>query len=313
MTAVAQCKSVSMKSLNYNHVFYFHVVATEGSLARAAEKLGLAQATVSEQIRQLERTLDATLFERQPAGLKLTAAGRQAFAQTLVMFQAAERLAEEFEQEKDLPHTLRVGVSASASRGVATSFLAPLLQVPDCVTIIRTGHASELLRQLRAHELDLVLAEEATAGTGEASLTVKEIYRPQLVAVVAQESTLTDPARAWREMPLIQYLPESPLRWEVDAYARSNGIQVRAMAETDDAPLMLEAAIRGLCIAVVPKGVARDAIEQNRVRVLVDLPRSGVTLNALYRDGKAYVHAARAVELLVEFASGMAGAPSAGA
>ena len=43
-----------MEWLNYHHLRYFWTVATEGSLARAAEKLHVSQPSISEQIRELE-------------------------------------------------------------------------------------------------------------------------------------------------------------------------------------------------------------------------------------------------------------------
>mgnify|MGYP001043149089 CR=1 FL=1 len=49
--------------LNYNHLYYFHVAAIEGSVAGAAERLGVTAATVSEQVRALERALGKKLFE----------------------------------------------------------------------------------------------------------------------------------------------------------------------------------------------------------------------------------------------------------
>lgn len=51
--------------LNYNHLYYFHVAALEGSVAAAAVRLGVTQPTVSEQVRALERALEVSLFERQ--------------------------------------------------------------------------------------------------------------------------------------------------------------------------------------------------------------------------------------------------------
>jgi len=66
-------------ALNYNHLYYFHVAALEGSVAAAAQRLGVTAATVSEQLRTLERALAHDLFERTQSGLKLTDAGRLAF------------------------------------------------------------------------------------------------------------------------------------------------------------------------------------------------------------------------------------------
>src|SRR4029079_4491877 len=78
--------------LNYNHLHYFHVAATEGTVAGTAARLGVTQPTVSEQIRALERSLGVTLFERTASGLRLTEIGKLAFDHTAVMFRAGERL-----------------------------------------------------------------------------------------------------------------------------------------------------------------------------------------------------------------------------
>ncbi len=54
-----------MECLNYHHLRYFWTVATEGSLARAAEKLHVFQPSISEQICELESVLDEKLFRRE--------------------------------------------------------------------------------------------------------------------------------------------------------------------------------------------------------------------------------------------------------
>jgi DNA-binding transcriptional LysR family regulator len=54
-----------MQWLNYHHLYYFWLVAREGTIARAASLLHLTQPTVSGQLRQLERHLKAKLLERQ--------------------------------------------------------------------------------------------------------------------------------------------------------------------------------------------------------------------------------------------------------
>ena len=77
--------------LNYNHLYYFYVVASERSVKAAADRLGVTQPTISEQIRLLERALGVPLFDRTPSGLQLTRAGREAFEHAQTMFQAGQR------------------------------------------------------------------------------------------------------------------------------------------------------------------------------------------------------------------------------
>lgn len=56
---------------------YFLAAETAGSLTQAAEALGVAQPTLSEQIRKLEQHLGVSWFTRGKAGLTLTEAGQQ--------------------------------------------------------------------------------------------------------------------------------------------------------------------------------------------------------------------------------------------
>ena len=65
-----------MAELNFHHLRYFHTVAHEGNLTRAAERLNVSQSAVSSQIRLLEDRLGQPLFERRGRTLILTEAGR---------------------------------------------------------------------------------------------------------------------------------------------------------------------------------------------------------------------------------------------
>src|SRR5688572_5378828 len=255
--------------LNYNHLHYFHVVAVEGSIAAAAERLGVTQPTVSEQVRALERALGTSLFDRTPSGLKLTEAGRLAFEHTSVMFRAGERLVESLgTSNAGLPRTLRIGISSGVARATTTTFLMPLLALDACVPTIRGGDATELVRDLRALELDLVLVETEPAASEQRGLSSTMIDDVTLVAVAPPDLEL---ARDWSNGRLVQYRASSAYRWEVEAYLEANGLTPKVAAECDDALFLVEAAARGGHIAVVPRSVARDAIAAKRLRVVGQL------------------------------------------
>ncbi len=287
--------------LNYNHLYYFHTAAQEGSIASAALRLGVSQGTVSEQVRTLERTLDVALFERQPGGLKLTDAGRLAFEHTSVMFRAGERLSEVLGRDQGrMPRALRIGISGAVGRATATNFLLPLLAIPDCVPSICGGDATVLVRDLRANELDLVLSESEPPESALQGLEVAVLDRMKLVAVVASNIALADD---WHDVGLVHYRPTSSFRWDVEAFLEANGLRPRIAAESDDSLFLVEAAARGGYIAFVPASVARDPIRAGRLRALATVVPAHGGIHAIYEDGTSAELVRRAVQTLLEHAT----------
>jgi LysR family transcriptional activator of nhaA len=284
--------------LNFNHLYYFHVAAAEGSIKGAAERLGVTQPTVSEQIKALERVLGASFFERSPSGLRLTEAGRQAFEHTTEMFQAGERLVVALGRSVDPPPlALRIGVSAAVSRTVAADFLMPALVVEDCRPIIRTRDYSDILRDLRAHELDLVIAEEEPLFAARRGLDCVTIHSPSLVAISGPDAS---PRADWQDLQMLEYRAASSYRWEIDAFLQERALRPTSVAELDDAFLMLEAVARGGFVAFVPKSVARDAIKSGRVKVLTTLQPTNASIYALYHTNDTSDQVRRTVERLAE-------------
>ena len=284
--------------LNYNHLYYFHVAAQEGSVAAAAGRLGVTQPTVSEQVRALERALNVPLFERHPTGLRLTEAGRLAFEHTSIMFRAGEHLAEALGHgASDMPKTLRIGLSGAVSRTTSTDFLMPLLALEQCIPSIRAGDTTELLRDLRGSELDLVLCETEPPEAARRGLDIVQLDTMTLVGIGQPSLEL---APDWQDGRVIQYRGSSALRWEVDNYLDAKGLRPKVVAESDDALFLVEAVARGGYIAFVPRSICRDAIAAKRLKAIAELTPTHAGVYALYQDGAAAELARRAVGVLVE-------------
>lgn len=283
--------------INFNHLYYFHVTAAEGSIKAAAERLGVTQPTVSEQLRILERSLGVELFERTPTGLRLTLAGREASEHATAMFVAGERLVKALGQTTSQPEVvLRVGVSASMARTIAADFLMPVLTVEGCRPSIHTGDFNEMLRELRSRDLDLVIGETEPAELARVGLAVELICRPALVAVVLPE---IEPRDNWKNLSLLEYRSSSVYRWEVEAHLLKHGLHPKVMAELDDAFLMLEAVQRGGFVAFVPQSIARAAIREKRVKAVATFVPDSAGIYAVYPEGDSLELARTAVERLI--------------
>lgn len=284
--------------LNYNHLYYFHVAAEEGSVGAAAAKLGVTQPTVSEQLRALERALGSTLFDRHPTGLKLSEAGRVAFEHTSVMFRIGDRLVSNLDDKAPDPRrtSLRIGISGTVARSTSGRFLLPLLTL-DCTPLIRLVDCNELMRALRSAQIDLVLCENTPPESERDGLVVRLVERTTLVAVTHPNVT---PAPDWRDVALVQYSTGSRLRWATDAYLSERGLRPRIAAEADDAMFLIEAAASGKFVSIVPSTVAREAIATGRVKLLDTLPTEHAGIHAIYRSSAPQDLARQAVDLLAK-------------
>ncbi|WP_405137388.1 LysR family transcriptional regulator [Nocardia sp. NBC_01388] len=123
---------------------YFCAIAREENLTRAAEALGLRSPSLSQQLRALEQELGTALFERSPAGMTLTAAGRALLPEAQVALTAVDRGARAVAAAAANP-TLSIGIppgvlsdlpaliaSAARQAGAVVEFqdLATAVQLP---------------------------------------------------------------------------------------------------------------------------------------------------------------------------------------
>jgi LysR family transcriptional activator of nhaA len=152
--------------LNYHHLYYFWVVAKEGSIARACERLHLAQPTISGQLKQLEEALGEKLFLKAGRGLALSHAGLTVFQYAEEIFGLGAELREVLKgRPRGRPIRLLVGVSDLVPKMIAYRILAPALTMGEPVELVCEEDSTDrLLTALAEHRLDMVLADEPITG-----------------------------------------------------------------------------------------------------------------------------------------------------
>ncbi len=157
-----------MGDLNYKHLHYFWVVAKEGGVTRAADKLGVAAQTISGQLSLLERSLGVALLAPAGRGLKLTEAGRTALSYADRIFNLGEQMLEALEDgagEGSL--RLTVGIQDALAKLTAHRLLQPVMSLGKPVRLVcYEGELDELMSDLALHRLDVVLSDRPVASSG---------------------------------------------------------------------------------------------------------------------------------------------------
>lgn len=254
-----------MAFLNYHHLRYFHTIAREGSLTKAARRLQISQSALSVQLRRLEESLGHSLFDREHKSLVLTEVGRLALDYAESIFRAGDELADVLQnQASGRRKLLRIGAVATLSRNFQLALLRPLLDRDEVELVIRSGSLRELLSQLHAHTVDLVLSNmpvRKDAETGWHSHLLDE----QHVSLVARKTRGQQRAFRFPEdlrgTPILLPSLESNIRSAFDLILDREGIRPVIAAEVDDMAMLRLLARESGALALVPRVVVRDELE----------------------------------------------------
>lgn len=253
-----------MKNLNFNHLRYFWAVAHEGSLTKAAARLNLSQSAVSVQISKLEHQIGHALFDRVGKRLVLTEAGQIAldYADTILL--AGDELMSTLDgRPLANRQVLRVGALTTLSRNFQLEFLHPLVDRADVELIVRSGTIRDLLAQLEAHAIDVVLSNSAAPRDARAPFR-NHLLNEQPVSLVGRPRPGKAPFRFpedLRSEPILLPSLDSDIRVGFDRLLDLAGIRPIILAEVDDmAMLRLLARERG-GMTLVPPVVVRDELE----------------------------------------------------
>jgi LysR family transcriptional activator of nhaA len=250
-----------MAQLNYNHLRYFWAIAHEGGLARAAKRLNVAPSALSVQLQKLEQQIGHPLFDRVGKRLRLTEAGRVALGYADTVFKTGEELLSTLRGRPDLDQkVLRVGAIPTMSRNFQLEFLRPLVGRDDVELVIRSGSLRELLQELEAQVIDLVLAN-STAPRDSRSGFRSRLLNEEPVSIVGRPGPgpFRFPADL-QDAPILLPSAGSEVREAFDHLMDLSGIRPMIMAEVDDMAMLRLLARERRAYALVPPIVVRDEL-----------------------------------------------------
>ena len=236
-----------MEFLNYHHLRYFWVVAQEGSLRKAAEKLHVSQPTISAQIAALEGVIGEKLFRRNPRGLTLTETGHQAFSYAEEIFALGQDFLHSIKQRPtSRPLRVNIGIADSLPKLVSHEIIKPIFHLSQPVqAVCLENKTSDLLAQLAVYRLDIVLADEP-APSALPVKTFNHLLGDSGVTFCAERRLAGKLRRQFpcslHNQPMLLPTPGTALRRTLEKWFQDQGIQPRVIAEYDDAALMKVAA-----------------------------------------------------------------------
>lgn len=257
-------------SLNFRHLYYFWVVAQEGSVTRAAERLGVAVQTISTQLGLLERALGKSLLAPQGRRLTPTEAGRTALAYADQIFLLGQQMQEALAGSGDAgAMRLTVGISNSLPKLIAYRLLEAALRLPTSERRIKLvcyeDQFDSLLADLALHKLDVVLADRPISPgsalrvfshlLGESELTLfgtpelAERYRPGF-------------PDSLHGAPLLLPTRNNAMRGRIEQWFEGGGLRPQVAGEFEDNALLNTFGRSGLGLFFAPAAMAEEVADQ---------------------------------------------------
>ena len=277
--------------MELRHLRYFVAVAEEGHITRAAERLGIQQPPLSQQIQALERELEAQLFRRKPRGVELTPAGEALLVEArAILARADEAIAATKRAAQGETGRIGIGFTSSAS---FHPFVPRVIRAfreafPLVALALEESGTTELVEALRKQTIDAAFVRSPVGES--ADLFVRPLLEERMVAALPSGHMLTAvleplPLAALADETFILYRrPVGPgLHDAIIAACDRAGFSPKIGQEAPRMMSTLSLVAAGLGVTVVPASMGRLEAEGVVYRAIDPAAQLTAPLNLAYR------------------------------
>lgn len=298
----------NMDWLNYHHFLYFWVVAKEGTIVKASEKLRLAHPTISGQIHRLEKSLGEKLFARRGRRLVLTEAGQVAFRYAEEIFTLGREFVDALKgRATSKAVRLIVGTADVLPPSLIRRFLEPAFKLGKDIQIVCRADKTvdEFLAELALHRIDVVISD-APAGVDVAVRAFSHLLgecgttffaAPELAGKLrAKFPQSLDGA------PFLMPGESSAVRRALEEWFNANSITPRVVAECDDSALIKDFGCSGLGVFSAPTVIDAEVKRLYRAVVIGRVPDIRQQFYAISAERKIKHPAVAAIRIAAQLA-----------
>ncbi|MGO4127053.1 LysR family transcriptional regulator [Inquilinus sp. YAF38] len=251
--------------IELRHLRYFVAVAEEGHVTRAAERLGMQQPPLSQQIKALEQALGVPLLHRLPRGVLPTESGLVLLVEARAILAQLDRALETVRRTgRGEQGRIAVGFTSSAAFHpfVSAAIRGFREAAPQVEMAMEESSTGELVAALRLGRLDAAFIRSPVGDA--AGLVVEPLLDEPMVAVVPAGHALAAgldqiPLAALAEQPFVLYRrPSGPGLYDsIIAACRAAGFSPRIVQEAPRLVSTLSLVEAGLGVSIVPASMAR--------------------------------------------------------
>ncbi len=286
-----------------NDLYFFAAVVEHAGFSAAGRALGVPKSRLSKRVSQLEERLGVRLLQRTTRRFVVTEVGERFYGHCRAVLEEAQAAQDAVDELRAEPRGV---VRLSCPVSLAQTVLAYVL--PDFLTLYPKMQVRVLSSNSRVDVIgegfDLAIRVRSKLDT-DANLVIRTFgqARTKLVAspqLLDAEGRPTQPDELARLPALSMREHEGPQLWElIDADGKQTNVEVKARLISGDFAVLLEAARRGMGVALLPEFVCASSITAGELEVV--LPEWSVpegTMHFVYPSRRGMLPGVRA---LVDF------------
>lgn len=262
-----------MIPFNFHHLYYFYIIAKEGTILKASQILRLGQPALSMQLKQFEDFLAKRLFEREGRKLILTEEGHYVYAYAQMIFEIGQEFMDGF---KDLEHKGRIKIQIGVSSYVPKTFVHLLLQYillmePAVRISLFENEVDKLTKMLEDFSLDLVVSDSPYQSQSVESAIEHHLVGDTPVIFCSHPKVASKIKRFPQDLdgaPMIFPTAQSQIYKAVQEYLIKHRVTPKVIAEIQDLELVRRLVLNGYGIAPINQLTVMRAPAKERLVIL---------------------------------------------
>jgi DNA-binding transcriptional LysR family regulator len=272
-------------ALTFKQIDAFRAVATFGSFAAAAKKLGATQPAISKRIAEMESTLGVELLSRSHAGVQLTPHGMALLEMCDEMLLLRERMMNSLGKPAAFRGDFRIGVTELGALTFLPSLVPEIRRsIPNASIHPEVGLSVALLEKLVDGALDLAVLPLRPEGARIRQMELADVRFAWMCSPgfdVPREIPVAELAR----YPLLGQTADSGLQRVINAWLKANGAPARFAMISNSVNVLCSLSLAGLGLSCLPIEQFSHHLTQARLKtVQTNPPLPRVTYYIGYRD-----------------------------
>lgn len=265
---------------------YFLSVTEELHFTRAAEKLGISQPTLSQQIRLLEDRLDTDLFQRNGATIELTEGGNILLEHVNRIFYELDQATTNLKELKKLDMgELRIG--SSGNHLLYSSLKSFYKEYPGIKVSVYDLKTEETIENLRNSTFDIGVV---FLPVHHSQIETIPLFTSDLCVVVGESHPLAQRETVYltelQQYPLFLYPEKYLIREQIIDYCKTQDIRLNPIVELSDTYSLIKMSILSKGVTVLPRLYIET--EKNLPYQIVNIadPIPKIEIGIIYRKGR---------------------------